>query len=509
MKWIVVFVTLFIADTILSQIKGDFIWIGGTEWYPDETKVNGHITDFKVNGLFPKQQDMRFGFASNNSSICDDTGNLLFYTNGCAVMNRYHEVMPNGDSINAGQWFDIYWKNCLYGYPGPQDVMIINDPANLNGYYLFHKANVFYPMIADSFQLMFSYIDMSLDGGKGDVILKNKKYYNKQDVMYSYFTGIKHKNKKDWWIIQPLVQDSMFLIYYLNESGITLSSKQNSNQFFTKDRSSAGGTAKFSPDGTKYALYNYNDQLHIYEFDREKGILSNHKKIEIYHPDSIDRSKILFSSVEWSPNGRFVYCASSEKLHQVDTWASNPQNGIRHIADYNGALDPFPTRLFLMAQGPDCRIYMTPKNGSYSLHVINKPDELGTACDFVQNAIKLPNSNSGTLPNFPRFRVDETDKCDPKISSVFGDAVYYRRQLNVYPNPSSGVFRVTIPDGFISGTMVVTNLYGQVLMQKSVDNVSIFHEIDITSLPGGVYNIEIYPTDNRERIFYGKQVVKL
>jgi hypothetical protein len=509
MKWVVIFVTLFMADTILCQIKGDYIWIGGIEFTADMAKINGHKMDFNNSDMQPEFQEMKLGFTDNNTSICDDDGKLLFYTNGCAVMNRNHEVMPNGDSINAGQWFDIYWKNCLYGYPGPQDIMILNDPANSTGYYLFHKANVYYPMIADSFQLMYSYIDMSHDGGKGDVIVKNEKYYDKQDVMYSYFTGVKHKNKKDWWIIQPLINDSVFLTFLLNNGGIKYQFSQNTYQYFDDFRSSAGGTAKFSPDGSKYALYNYNDQLHIYDFDRETGSLSNHQKIEIYHPDSIDRSLPLFSSVEWSPNGRFVYCASYLKLHQVDIWEDDPQDGVRHIADYDGTLNPFPNELFLMAQGPDCRIYMTPKNGSYSLHVINKPDELGTACDFVQNGIKLPNSNSGTLPNFPRFRVDEVDKCDPTITSIFGDDVYYRKDIHIYPNPSTGVFRVMMPEAFISGTMVVTNIHGQILVQKPVERFSVSQEIDITTLPSGVYNIEIYPTDNSERIFYGKQVVKV
>jgi hypothetical protein len=96
-----------------------------------------------------------------------------------------------------------------------------------------------------------------------------------------------------------------------------------------------------------------------------------------------------------------------------------------------------------MAQGPDCKIYMSPANGSYSLHVINKPDEHGKACDFVQNGIKLPNSNGGSLPNFPRFRVDEKEKCNPGITSLFGEQVYFRRNLNVFPNPTHGILNLS------------------------------------------------------------------
>jgi len=508
MKWVVIFVTLFMAETILCQIKGDYIWIGGIEFTTDMTKINGHKMDFNNSDMQPEFQEMKLGFTGNNTSICDNDGKLLFYTNGCAVMNRNHEVMPNGDSINAGQWFDVYWKDCLYGYPGAQNCIIIKDVKNDNGYYLIQTPRVYFQGTKDSSTLYYSYIDMSLDGGKGDVTLKNIRFYDKLDLIYSYTTAIQDKKGDGFWLIQPKIGSS-YLRFHFGKDGVQQYSDLESHQIFNRDRSSSAGTAKFSPDGTKYALYNYYDQLHIYDFDRETGSLSNHQKIEIYHPDSIDRNPIFFSSVEWSPNGRFVYCASSEKLHQVDTWEDDSQDGVRHIADYDGTLNPFPNRLFLMVQGPDCRIYMTPKNGSYSLHVINKPDELGTACDFVQNGIKLPNSNSGTLPNFPRFRVDEVDKCDPTITSIFGDYVYYRKDLHIYPNPSSGVFRVMMPEAFISGTLVVTNIHGQILVKKSVDNVSVSQEIDITSLPSGMYNIEIYPTDNSARIFYGKQVVKV
>jgi hypothetical protein len=59
---------------------------------------------------------------------------------------------------------------------------------------------------------------------------------------------------------------------------LTRLANQNTHQYFDRFRSSASGTAKFSPDGTKYAIYNYYDQLHVYDFDRETGHLSNHQK---------------------------------------------------------------------------------------------------------------------------------------------------------------------------------------------------------------------------------------
>jgi len=497
---------LFLYSTICFSQKEDYHWFGGIETNISGG-INGFTFDFNEKNATPNYIDLSLGFTDNNASISDKEGNLLFYFNGCAVFNKNREVMPNGDSINAGVWFDKFWKDCRYGYPGFQDVLILNDPKNEDGYYLFHKPNIYYPLAQDSFQLHYSYIDMSLAGGKGEVVAKNKKYYERENLTYAYFSGIKHENQEDWWLIQPTKYDSIFLTFLLSEKGIERKANQNSQEYFN-DYTSAGGTAKFSPDGTKYALYNYTNQLHIYDFDRSTGLLSNHKKIEIYYPDSIDYNNFYFSSVEWSPNSRFIYCASYLKLHQVDTWESNIQDGVRHIDDYNGTLDPFPNELFLMAQAPDCKIYMTPKNGSYSIHVINKPDELGKACDFVQNGIKLPAQNSGTLPNFPRFRVDEAEKCDPAITSVFGENVYYRRDIEIYPIPSAGIFTVKLPELIGDANLVVTNINGQIVYKKEIRN-SIIEEVDITSLQAGGYNIDVYPVENRDRVFYGKQVIKL
>ncbi|MBK6784893.1 MAG: T9SS type A sorting domain-containing protein [Saprospiraceae bacterium] len=178
------------------------------------------------------------------------------------------------------------------------------------------------------------------------------------------------------------------------------------------------------------------------------------------------------------------------------------------IDTYNGTQNPLSTTFSLLMQGPDCRIYLTPKGGQYSIHVINKPNELGTACNFVQNGIKFQYPNGGTLPNFPRFRVDEEDKCDPTITSVFGETVYYRRDLEVYPNPSTGFFTIKLPEIMLDANIVVTNINGQVIYKKEIHN-SIIEEIDISNSPDGRYNIEVFPVHNPERVFYWNQVIKL
>ncbi len=239
---------LFIAIGKTYSQKEDYYWIGG---YQGQGTM-GFVFDFNDKDN-PKFQTLSLGFAGNNTSICDKEGNLLFYFNGCAVLNRRHQVMPNGDSINAGIWFDKFWRDCRYGYPGFQECIILNDPLNYGGFYLIHTTRIYYQP-KDSAELNVTYIDMKLDNNNGDVLYKNKRIYSLQNLCNGYLTAIKHKHGENWWVIQPLESDSIFLTYKISENGIERVGNQNTHQYFDRHRSNSSGTAKFSPNGSKYAL---------------------------------------------------------------------------------------------------------------------------------------------------------------------------------------------------------------------------------------------------------------
>jgi len=507
MKYLLSILVFFTISNLLGQAKQDYIWLFGVDEasFPTET---GYIFDFTSNTTTIEENDNNIGISSANASICDAEGNLLFYMNGCAVMNREYEMMANGDSLGYDIWWDVFNWPCEIGQPGNQDNIILTNPAEKK-YYIIHKPRIYNGNgNKDSIPVWYSIVDMSEDGGLGDIIEKNRVLDESEIFLSSYLTAINHENGKDWWIIQAPVNDSLFHIYIIDEEGIRLDQIQNSHHYMTRNRTSASGTAKFSSDGTKYAWYNYYDQLNVYDFNRATGILSNHQKIQII-PEP-DNSLLLSSSLEWSPNSRFIYAASSDVLYQVDLWEEDIQaDGIRLIDTYNGTQDPFSTTFFLMAQAPDCKIYMCPTSGTRSYHVIKKPNELGIACEFVQNGVKLPQlSNFGGMPNFPRFRVDKEEKCDPTLTSVFGNTVYYRRDLEVYPSPSDGLYTVQIPNEFYHGKLSVINLEGNLIDFKEISIGTLSVKIDITKYPSGYYHIELYPEKNVDRLFWGTQVVK-
>ena len=69
---------------------------------------------------------------------------------------------------------------------------------------------------------------------------------------------------------------------------------------------------------------------------------------------------------------------------------------------------------FLAQLGPDGKIYLNANQGVNVLHVINQPDNPGTACEFDVRGVKLPTRNAFSLPNFPNYRLGPVDgsTCD-------------------------------------------------------------------------------------------------
>ena len=487
--------------------KQDYVWPTGRDYQGIDEIKRGAIIDFNEKGAKFESGVIGYNFHSYSASICNENGRLLFYTNGCAVLDSTGSLAENGDSLNYNEWFEERWQgDCKRnGYPGTQDITIL--PFDEHRYVVVHKVKIYNGFaFEDSISINVSIVDVSEN--ELSVLVKDSLLYEKGDLCVGYLTAIANAENVGFYILQPKVEDSLIVTYYLDETGFTELSNQNSGNFFTGYRSSASGTARFSPDGTKYAFYNYYDGLHIYDFDRSTGEISNHQEVVIF--DSINVEDIRFGSMEWSADSRFIYTASRDELHQVDTWEPNLQDGVRLIDIYDGTQDPFATTFFLMALAPDCKIYMAATNGSFSYHVINNPDQLGTACNFVQNGIQLPPDVVGmpSFPNHPRWRVDEEDKCDPTITSIFGEAVYYRSELSVYPIPSSGIYTVDIPLQK-SGVVHVTSIQGQILRSYEVASSARTITVDISDMPAGLYHVEYYPHDNKERQVYTRQVVRV
>jgi hypothetical protein len=121
--------------SLFSQSKRDYKWIMG---YDQVTPLNQiMLIDFSFCPLNISQIPTVNKFAmDSNTSMSDETGNLLFYSNGCSIINAIGETMENGDSINPGLIQNIYCSSG--GSPYDQGVISIPAPENDSFFYVFN-----------------------------------------------------------------------------------------------------------------------------------------------------------------------------------------------------------------------------------------------------------------------------------------------------------------------------------------------------------------------------------
>jgi len=170
-------------------------------------------------------------------NVSDSLGNILFYSNGSQVWNRNNQPMPNGSG--------------LFGYIiNSQAVFTIQNLSDHNKYFLFTLGH--YGFIPQG--LYYSVIDMTLNGGLGDVVngMKNIPVYGGENTA-NWMSGTRHKNNKDAWLIVRSIVPSQYLAYKITSSGIDTipivsPSIVNTTIVWPENY---GGTLKISQDGNK------------------------------------------------------------------------------------------------------------------------------------------------------------------------------------------------------------------------------------------------------------------
>jgi len=180
------------------------------------------------------------------------------------------------------------------------------------------------------------------------------------------------------------------------------------------------------------------------------------------------------------------------------------EDGLLLIEDEIAVSTGAPANFAKMQLGPDCRIYMNSNNQTTTLHLITHPDEKGESCGFVQQGFKLPHRcQPASMPNFPHFRIDEDEVCNPDLAvSVFEFPVEVIKGLDIFPNPTSGELTIELPD-FMSGLLSVKDVTGQTVFTLDIDNIEEVR-IDLFGYNAGMYMLE-FERESGER--YVERVV--
>ena len=313
------------------------------------------------------------------ATISDTSGNLLFYTDGQSVWNKNHVQMPNGFGL-------------LGGYSSSMAALIIPMPGSDSLYYIFTTAE---QAGSDGFE--YSIVDLSLQGGLGDVVVKNVLLLT---PVGEKLTAIQQTGTNNVWVVTHEYYTANFYSYLLTDTGVnTIPVITNVGSIHTGfGTDNAIGYMKISPDGSKLALaLSRSWYFELFDFDASTGIPSN--------PIVLPASNYTYG-IEFSRNGKFLYASEFDnKIYQYDLTAGG-STAIINSQILVGTPSGFEIGSIQMAS--DGKIYAV-KNSDSHLSAINYPDSAGLLCGFVDNAVLIVPGTFGIegLPNFvPTFFSD-------------------------------------------------------------------------------------------------------
>jgi hypothetical protein len=482
---------------LLAQNKYDYTWILGYE-FTNKANVGydslseGSMIVFSTHPPIIKKQPITLTLKSSNSMSDPNTGELLYYTNGCSIVNKMHQVMENGEDINkVDNFYRYYCKQGISSYHGDFSGMLsLPHPDSSHLYYLIHLPKTlsgppFYRKI------WYTLIDADANDGLGRVVSKNNKILDFQDLASGYFTACKGKTPNSWWILAWQYDSPVCIVLRLDSQGLRYSHSQTIG-----DKGPyAIGQAVFSPDGETYMWYDLVNGVHVYDFDRERGMLSRHRTI----PPINEYYIYGIGGVTISPNSRYAYLSARHHLYQLDLKAEPLSSGLTFL-DTTYYLTPYGVRLNFSAStlAPDCKVYISTGFAYYHMHVIHDPDQKGTACNLEKMAITLPFPNSNSVvPNMPHYRMDQVPFCNPVSTSSETSYDLDIGHSYVYPNPFQDHIQIYTPE---SGQVYIYTLTGQQKLTIPIVEKG-KHTISTHDLHNGIYILSFRYDDGKVESF--------
>ena len=391
------------------------------------------------------------------SSISDANGNLLFYTDGRRVWNRNHTPMLNSTSP------------LLKGDPSSsQSGIIVPKPGSSTIYYIFtvdmQAGMALLAGDADGVSngMMYSEVDMTLDGGLGGIVLARKNVFITRPTTEG-LTAVKDASGNGYWVVTHEVNNNNYLAFRVTSSGVNTTPVVSSTgpsvtatPNFPNFGGGAAGYMKISPNGTKIAACHYreNKEVVISDFNTSTGVVSNSVSCSI-NLNSYSEGPY---GLEFSNCSEYLYVSEDFTTFRPDSSSSYPVESRIWRFDLSASdivasktlFQLIPNELVAALQlAPNGKIYCSKwvrtgtniNNYSYGfgshLHAINNP-RLSTAT-FTNNAIALAGkfSTSGLPPFISSYFYNSSISATniatgDSVLFCFSDSVLFRGYTSAY-----------------------------------------------------------------------------
>lgn len=361
-----------------------------------------------------------------SASVADRiTGALLFYTNGGTVWNANNQVMPNGTGLLGGDPILLSSTTAA---------VIVPKPGNCHLYYIFTVDE-----IGSNNGVRYSVVDMTLNGGLGDIVAGQKN-------IFLYQTGkeklevVPASDGLSFWLIACSINDE-FVSFKIDNAGIQATPVVSA---VLQNTPYPAGHMKINRQFNKIASGAYT-QIVVFDFDNATGIVSN--------PIAWNYNSGGFAyGIEFSPDGKVLYIGDLIAILQYDLTQTTPlaiQNSVYQVT--TGANIDANCSLQL---GIDEKIYVNSISGRLS--AINSPNNLGVACGYQTNVIANQTGGSGLgLPKWIYFADNIPIANSNSIvysDSCFGNATQFSIQNTAgissinwnFGDPNSGVNNTSV-----------------------------------------------------------------
>ncbi|MCF2874347.1 MULTISPECIES: T9SS type B sorting domain-containing protein [unclassified Tenacibaculum] len=377
---------LLVSISIYSQKEANFWYFG-----------NNAALDFNTGTPVPVSNS-QLNTTEGCSSFSNANGELLFYVGApspnarnLTIWNRDNVPMPFSDVTSGGQ--------TLKGdSSSSQSALTVPAPKKNDIYYLFTVG----AQLGTAGEKGFWYytIDMTKDGSFGDIVDGPVVLHTPslKSQWSEKVTAVRGDECNTFWVISFSTSGSFFA-YKVDENGVDKANPVIStiNNLTVND---PRGYLKVSPDGTKLALANMTSGAYLFNFDDKTGRVTNYNNETT--PQLIRTNFESAYGVEFSASSRRMYVSTgefssaTENLYQFDVTkptmseVNNSRFTVHTYFNARGALQ----------LGPDSKIYWTSHQNN-RISVINKPEELGAACDYSHLSVSLGGATASQgLPPF-------------------------------------------------------------------------------------------------------------
>ena len=459
---------------LVNAQKEDYVWTFGYFSDNDPNSLNGGFNlDFNTVPPSVYRVNRKINFLGTSSSFCDKNGNVVLISNGCQITDGNDNFLSfGGEKLLSGDNSLIRY-HCLLGMTLYFSTVFLPVPESSEDCVVLFHFSIRQTDLDEKDRFMNDTMFMTTicrnPSSQTFEIKKLKEIVDIQNFLPGYLTAVKHANGKDWWILQKERWTKKYLLYLLKKDGTFEISVQN---VINVNEGNCYPQNKFSPDGRKYAWFDPCIGLYIMDFDRRAGVFSN----PVLIPTWTNYNIYSTGGMEFSPSSRFIYCTTQDSVWQLDLHSEDIAKSRSLVQVWDGFrpnMSGLEANFIFAHLGPDGKIYIT--NGTNHIHIINKPNLKGTACDFRLGGIVAPTVVGWVMPYFPNYRLGAL----PEIMPEKGDFI-------VTPNPSWNHLQIHTDLDYIS--VKLFDITGREFFVP-FDGAG---WVDLSNVPAGVYILALY-----------------